>query len=53
MYDLLNLLANYLNEYLNYGVYNGVTGSHIEIIMKLDIGLQLVSLISTATHLSN
>jgi hypothetical protein len=45
LHDLLKTLVSYLNSHLSYGVFYGVIGANLEVIMRLDIGLQLSGLV--------
>ena len=48
--ELLSTLSQYLTTYLNKGVYYGITGSYIDMIMRLDIGIAITVILLNATN---
>jgi len=42
------ILADYLVANLNYGTFSGIIGGNLELIMKLDLGIQLTSILLNA-----
>lgn len=38
----------YLNSQLSYGVFTGVSGANVEMIMRLDLGIQITSVLLNA-----
>lgn len=46
MHTLLTVAVDYLNSHLNYGVFTGVTGANLDVVMKLDLGVQITHIIN-------
>lgn len=39
VHELLLLAVDYLTSHLNYGVFTGVTGANLDVVVKLDLGI--------------
>jgi hypothetical protein len=38
-------LIDFLNEHVNHGVYNGIIGANLDLLMKLDLAVQFSSIL--------
>ena len=47
------ILSEYLNEYLNIGVFFGITGASVELVMRLDLAIQMLSILSLSKDQQN
>jgi hypothetical protein len=47
--ELVTVLIKYLNNHVNHGVFTGVVGANLEVVMKLDLSVQLSNILLLGT----